>query len=82
MRRLRRGTPGRASEATPFTALIDPDAPEFMAPGDIPTRISGFCARTGRPRPSTQGETVRCILESLAPAHRRTLHDAARVGLG
>ncbi|WP_327267544.1 FGGY-family carbohydrate kinase [Streptomyces sp. NBC_01218] len=66
-----------AARATPFSALIDPDAPEFMAPGDMPGRIREYCRRTGQPVPGDRGAVVRCILESLALAHRRTLRQAA-----
>ncbi|MEU3664090.1 FGGY-family carbohydrate kinase [Streptomyces sp. NPDC032940] len=66
-----------ASRSKPFTSVIDPDAPEFLAPGDIPRRIDAYCRRTGQPVPEEQGAVVRCILESLALAHRRTLRQAA-----
>jgi len=35
-------------------------------------RIQAFCHDTGQPVPQTQGEIVRCILESLALEYRRT----------
>ncbi|WP_326710082.1 rhamnulokinase [Streptomyces sp. NBC_01474] len=66
-----------AAHAEPFTSAVDPDAPEFMAPGDMPERIRAYCLRTGQPAPSSQGAVVRCILESLALAHRRTLRQAS-----
>ncbi|MGW7052818.1 rhamnulokinase [Streptomyces sp. NPDC054887] len=68
-----------AAGATPFACLVDPDAPEFLAPGDMPARIREHCVRTGQRPPRDRGETVRCVLESLALAHRRTLRDAARL---
>lgn len=67
----------RAERSRPFAALIDPDAPEFLPPGDMPERIAAFCARTGQRAPADQGAVVRCILESLALAHRRALRTAA-----
>lgn len=66
-----------AARARPFAALINPDAPEFLAPGDMPARIAAHCARTGQEPPATPGAMVRCVLESLALAHRRTLRTAA-----
>ncbi|MFK0295080.1 rhamnulokinase family protein [Streptomyces sp. NPDC090442] len=66
-----------AARAEPFAALIDPDAPEFRTPGDIPTRIADFCVRTGQRPPADPGAVVRCIMESLALAHRTTLRQAA-----
>ncbi|MER5202522.1 rhamnulokinase family protein [Streptomyces sp. NPDC002825] len=68
-----------AARAEPFASLIDPDAPEFLAPGDMPARIRAYCARTGQRVPDGQGTVVRCILESLALAHRRTLRQAAEL---
>ncbi|WP_033221913.1 rhamnulokinase [Kitasatospora phosalacinea] len=70
---------GRAAAARPFAALVDPDAPEFLAPGDLPARLAEHCARTGQHLPDDQGAVVRCILESLALAHRHTLRQAARL---
>lgn len=54
----------------PFACFIDPDSPEFGIPGDLPTRIADYCRRTGQYVPSTVGETVRCIYESLALKYR------------
>ncbi|MFF3249533.1 rhamnulokinase family protein [Actinacidiphila glaucinigra] len=68
-----------AAAAEPFAALIDPDDPEFLAPGDMPARIRAFCLRTGQRPPQSHGSVVRCILESLALAHRRTLREAAEL---
>jgi rhamnulokinase len=54
----------------PFRSLIDPDAPELLAPGDMPARIRQLCRKTGEPVPDTRGEIVRCIYESLALKYR------------
>ncbi len=45
----------------------------------MPARIAAYCARTGQLPPKDQGAVVRCILESLALAHRRTLRQAAQL---
>ncbi|MFD3531215.1 rhamnulokinase family protein [Streptomyces sp. NPDC058664] len=68
-----------AARAEPFAAVVDPDAPEFLAPGDVPERIRAYCRRTGQPPPGSPGAVVRCVLESLALAHRRTLRQAAEL---
>jgi rhamnulokinase len=57
-------------------SVVDPDDPSFLPPGDMPARIADFCRRTGQPEPRTPGETVRCILDSLALAYRRTVGEA------
>lgn len=54
----------------PFRCFIDPDAPDFVAPGDMPSRIKEFCRKTGQYVPETVGEVVRCIYESLALKYR------------
>ncbi|MGP3757353.1 rhamnulokinase [Streptomyces sp. IBSNAI001] len=68
-----------AARARPFAAVIDPDDPVFLAPGDMPSRIDAALARTGQQPPDGPGGYVRCVLESLALAHRRTLRQAAEL---
>lgn len=61
-----------AGEAAPLASLINPDDPRFLAPGDMPAKVAAFCRETNQPGPATPGRMVRCILESLALAYRRT----------
>ncbi len=61
----------------PFKCLIDPDAREFLNPGDMPAAISQFCNKTGQRVPESHGEIIRAIFESLAFKYRLTL-DAIR----
>ncbi|MFB4314312.1 rhamnulokinase family protein [Actinomadura sp. 21ATH] len=68
-----------AAEVPGLRALIDPDDPEFLPPGDMPARIAAHCVRRGFPEPRTRAEIVRCVLDSLALAHRRTLREAVRL---
>ncbi|GLX02092.1 rhamnulokinase family protein [Microtetraspora sp. NBRC 16547] len=68
-----------AAQARPFAAVIDPDDPAFLPPGDMPGRIDAFCARTGQRPPADRAEAVRVVLEGLALAYRRTLRDAVRL---
>jgi rhamnulokinase len=56
--------------AKPFSAFIDPDDSLFLAPGDMPERITQYCRQTGQHAPESAGEIVRCILESLALKYR------------
>ncbi len=58
------------AEATPFTALIDPDDPRFAAPGKMAERIAGFCQETNQPVPKNMGQLARVALESLACKYR------------
>lgn len=62
-----------ATSAPPFQALIDPNAPEFLLPGDMPARIRAYCQRTGQTVPEGVGAICRCIFESLALKYRQTL---------
>jgi rhamnulokinase len=62
-----------AVDAEPFRSLIDPDDPVFLPPGDMPSRIRDFCARTGQPIPETTGQVMRAIYESLALKYRHSL---------
>ena len=69
-----------AAEAAPaFVSLVDPDAPEFLAPGDMPAAIRNVCRRTGQPEPATEGAFMRCCLESLALKYRVVLGDLERL---
>jgi rhamnulokinase len=68
-----------AAGAPPFATLIDPDAPEFLSPGNMPARIEEHCRTTGQEPPRSRGAVVRCILESLALAYRRTLRQAQSI---
>ncbi|THA77615.1 rhamnulokinase [Streptomyces sp. A0642] len=68
-----------AAASEPFAAVIDPDDASFLAPGDMPARIDAQLLRTGQAPPRTPGGYVRCVLESLALAHRRTLRRAAEL---
>jgi rhamnulokinase len=59
-----------ARRAPPLRALVDPNDPGFLPPGDHPARVRALCERTGQPAPQGPGETVRAVLESLALAYR------------
>ncbi|MCM3848306.1 rhamnulokinase [Pseudonocardia sp. DR1-2] len=65
-----------AAAAEPgLTAVVDAGDPAFIPPGDMPARIAA--AATG---PLTsRAAVVRCIMDSLALAHRRAVRDAIRL---
>ena len=62
-----------ALSVKPFESFIDPDAPEFVAPGNIPKRVREFCERTNQAVPETVGDVMRCIYQSLAMKYRYSL---------
>ena len=64
-----------ALETEPFKCFIDPDAPEFVPVGNIPKRVQEYCEKTGQAVPSSVGEMMRCIYESLALKYRQTFDE-------
>ena len=62
-----------AARLPPLRAVVDPDDPVFLPPGDIPARITEACRRTGQSPPREPPDTVRCIIDSLALAYRRAI---------
>lgn len=60
-------------------AVIDPDDPVFLPPGDMPSRIADACRAADQPIPTSRPAIVRCILDSLAGAFARTVRDAMRL---
>ncbi|WP_033439341.1 rhamnulokinase [Saccharothrix sp. NRRL B-16314] len=62
-----------------LTAVVDAGDPAFIPPGDMPARIAAACTRTGQPAPATRAAVVRCVLDSLALAHRRAVRQAAEL---
>lgn len=62
-----------ASKATPFRALLHPDA--FLDPGHMPERIAAYCEKTGQPKLEGEGSICRAVLEGLALRYRQVLED-------
>lgn len=69
----------QAKKSPAFAALIDPDAPDFQAPANMPEAIAAFCARTGQSAPESPGAYARVIFESLALKYRVVKESLARV---
>src|SRR3972149_1067758 len=59
-----------ATQAPPLKSLIFVGDDRFLLPGNMVQRIKEFCRETNQPVPQTDGEVVRCILESLALEYR------------
>ncbi|MEC8556920.1 MAG: rhamnulokinase family protein [Planctomycetota bacterium] len=62
-----------AEEAPSMVSIIDPDDDLFIAPDSMPEAIREFCSKTNQPQPSTEGEIIRCALESLVLRYRMVL---------
>ncbi|WBB53693.1 rhamnulokinase family protein [Verrucosispora sp. WMMD573] len=56
-----------------FRSVVDIDAPTFLPPGDMPARIVEACRLAGQPVPQSPAAVVRCVIDSLALAHRRAV---------
>jgi len=68
-----------AGIADPFECLIDPAAPIFLTPGDMPQKIKSFCRDTGQPIPRKPGAVIRCVLESIALYYRKAVDEIEMV---
>ncbi|MBP86577.1 MAG: rhamnulokinase [Planctomycetaceae bacterium] len=68
------GMVDRAESAKPLVSLINPDASDFIAPQKMPMAIRKFCDDSGQPVPGSEGDVIRCGLESLALRYRMVLN--------
>lgn len=68
-----------AAAAPALTCFVDPDAPRFAEPGDMPRRLRDYLTQTDQPVPKQRGGLVRCILESLALRYRESLVQLERL---
>jgi rhamnulokinase len=68
-----------AAAELPRGAVIDVDDPRLLPPGDMPARLRALADETGQPSLDSPARVVRCVLDSLAAALARTVHDAARL---
>ncbi|MEU9243605.1 rhamnulokinase family protein [Streptomyces sp. NPDC048385] len=70
----------REAAAVPaLRSVVDAGDAAFLAPGRMPERIAEACRALGQPVPQSRAEITRCILDSLALAHRRAVEDAQRL---
>ncbi|MGW0210242.1 rhamnulokinase [Streptomyces sp. NPDC003233] len=70
----------RETGAVPaLRSVVDAGDETFLAPGRMPERIAEACRASEQPVPVTRAEVTRCILDSLALAHRRAVAEAQRL---
>ena len=69
----------QARQSPPFRTFIDPDAPDFQTPADMPAAMVAFCRRTGQAGPADFGAFTRTIFESLALKYRFVKESLARI---
>lgn len=60
-------------------ARIDVNDPEFVTPGDMPSRIRVHVNRRGQQAPQTPAQITRCILESLADAYAAAIQELLEI---
>ncbi|MFE2884433.1 rhamnulokinase family protein [Streptomyces sp. NPDC059272] len=65
-----------AARVPALRSVVDAGDAGFLAPGRMPERIADACRASGQPVPASRGEITRCILDSLALAHRRAVGEA------
>ncbi|MDB4881792.1 MAG: Carbohydrate kinase [Gemmatimonadetes bacterium] len=73
------GTSTAARDAPSLGATVDLNAPEFAERGDMVRKLQDACGAKGIPIPTTRGEIVRLILESIAASHADALEQLEAV---
>lgn len=68
-----------AAAELPHGPVFDVDDPRLLPPGDMPSRIRVLVQESGGQPPCEPVQVVRAIVDSLAVALARTVHDAARL---
>lgn len=63
----------QAQSAAPLQLLIDPDAPDFVAPEDMHQAITAYAQATGQAVPAEPSTLYRAALEGLALRYRSCL---------
>src|SRR5690606_15595685 len=67
----------RAAARVPgLTSVVDAGDQVFLAPGDMPARIAAACRESGQVAPEDPPAMARCVLDSLALAHRAAVRQA------
>jgi rhamnulokinase len=59
------------AEASTYDFIIDVDNEVFAASGDMVKTIDTYCQAHGADAPKTQGDYVRCVVQSLANRYKR-----------
>ena len=68
-----------ARKAEPFRSIINVDASQFYAGGDMVRKIQEFCRKTGQLVPESIGQVARCIYESVALRYRLALEGLEQI---
>lgn len=68
-----------AAESADISFVIDVDDKVFQNPADMQAAIAGYCREHQLPVPTTSGEYVRCVLQSLAQRYKRAIEQLNRL---
>ena len=60
-------------------SIVNPNARDFLSPGDMPARVQAYCSRSREPVPETPAAIARCVVDSLALSYRTTAEDIATI---
>ncbi|MFF4414693.1 rhamnulokinase family protein [Streptosporangium sp. NPDC001559] len=71
------GLLAQAAAVTTAVPVFDANDPRFLAPGDLPGRITRWCAEHGVAAPRSRAEFARSIVESLAEAFANAVRTAS-----
>lgn len=74
-----KGLTNLANYAQPLKSFIFPNDSMFLHSGNHPQLIKDFCKKTSQPVPETEGEIVRCVLESLALTYKSFLDELLKI---
>lgn len=67
------------AERSTIDSIIDVDGLDFQNPHNMELAIAEYCRRTGQQVPWTQGEYVRCTLQSLAVRYKQGVDELNRL---
>ncbi len=62
-----------ATAAEAFRSIVQVNDPVFLSPDDMVVAIQDWCRAHQQPVPETEGQIIRCALESLALKYREVL---------
>jgi rhamnulokinase len=70
---------GMALSQPVLRSILEPDDAAFLNPADMPEAITEFCRRTGQVAPTSPGDFVQAILESLALKYRYVVESLEQI---
>lgn len=65
----------KAGTSRGFRFIINPNDASFMNPPSMIDAIRKYCKETGQGEPESEGELIRCILDSLSLSYRYTIEE-------